>query len=163
MPELDVDVRLNYTTSNREPCHYAELRVTDKASGKLVIDIPLLPEQVYAILSGQGTYTLDVKANVPTPDQFAHLGKECHTFTRLFQVDYNTKGDMPISRAREVREWLDWGEEVRTRLGFHSSSWTDQNNGKRVTFHYYANELDPMVLGVLQADVDRTPAPKGLK
>lgn len=163
MPELDVDVRLNYTTSNREPHHYAELRVTDKASGETVLRAQLSPEDLYAVLAGRGTYTRDVQAWLPTPDQFAHLGKECHTFTRLFQVDYSTKDDMRTSTARDVPEWLEWGEEVRTRFGFHSSSWTDQNNGKRVTFHYYANELDPTVLGALQADVDRTPAPKGLK
>lgn len=160
MQNIEVDVRLAFTTSNRAPFKYVEIQVTDIVSGKRVMDIPLSVDQFYSIMSGAGTYGLGVHAEALRPEDYAHVGKQCVTFSRRFKDvsdrEYGTK-------AGQRAVWLLWAEAMREAMNCHTVNWSDHNNGVSVTFHRFENDMSTQEIDRLDAFLEGATPPDGLR
>lgn len=157
--EFEVDVRLAFTTSNREPYKYAEIQVNDVKSGKRVLEVPLSPEQFYAIMSGGGTYRMGVTAMGLDPEHYKHVGKEHVVFSRRFE---DIGGPRYPLKAHEVEEWKFWGEAMREAMDCHGVHWRDHNNGVSVFFDRYENDMAREEIDRLNAFLTNATPPPGL-
>lgn len=163
---IPVDVRLSFVTSNREPGSYAQIRLTDKQSGLVFAEVDLLPAQLYAVLSSQGTYMHDTEAVIPSAEDLPHIGRKLHTLSRKFTQDYGhfvLQNRTRDQRAGDVPAWRAWAEEARDLLNADSFSWSDRNDGVMIHFQRYSNNLDQEDVVSLQSLLDGLDAPAGLK
>lgn len=122
--QLPVAIRWGWVLGGGRRSKTARLTISDEASGVLLADIELLPEQVVDILGC--TYTV-VPATVASQEELGRVGK---TYTH---EDVPYPKDI-IGYGRKPNEQMNaFAAAVKDEHGFHVVSWTSTNSGWKLT------------------------------
>lgn len=146
--QLGVHVRLNHVISSHRG-DYSTITIEDEASGLQVIEVELTPKQVYDIIANRGSGFNGVPAVMPSARALPWLGQKGWYFSR--KLGWGYKADDPT-----VRQWVD---ELRERLGLHTSGVTSHNDGAGARWAVYSNSITDDTARLYQETIDATDLP----
>jgi hypothetical protein len=137
--------------------------VEDVASGKIILRMTLDPAAVFRMISGSNTMD-QLNAELLPADSYAYVGRECHTFTRMFKLDTLNlyQGTKRIDPG-DVPALAEFAEQVKDRCWAHTTGWSTHNE-RRVSFtmRRYDNDLTAEKAAEIQYYLDNAEPPKGL-
>jgi len=156
-------IQLGHGTSNVEPYAFSTLTIADKRSGLTIAEVRLSPEQVYDLLISRNKYYPDgIPGKVITARDAHFVGKRRYTFSRLFQLDHDVKG-FPSNDPEWSPHVAAWTRQVCSQLWCQDHSWRRQNNGIKIIFWRFEDDLPEENQQEIKALLQGFPAPKGLK
>lgn len=149
-----------HSTQNQQGVTFT---VEDVASGKPILRMALDPQALFRMIIGTATMD-ELSAELLPAASYAHVGKKCHTFTRMFRL-----GTLSLYQGRksihpgDVPALAEFAEQVKTQCWAHTTSWSAHNE-RRVSFtmRRYDNDLSPEKAANIQMCLDSFDAPEGL-
>lgn len=108
----EVSLRLGYPTNNTREGRYASLEVTDEASGMVILEVDLEPDQLLALMSGSTAYSV-ASILVPKPER---VGKVLEVASAMVRNGDYYGQEQEVAAQDLVKTYQDQGwEDVTSR------------------------------------------------